>query len=65
MLTINSVPAATFIKDAYDLGDDLSGPGRYELDDPIQTELRHIKGWITSAEHDALQSRSKPAKRGS
>lgn len=58
MLTINGEPAATFIKNAYDLYDDLSGHGRYDLDDPIQTELRHIKGWIQMAERDALQART-------
>jgi hypothetical protein len=57
MLLINGVEAATFIKNAYDLRDDLSGPGRYDLDDPVQTELRCIRDWITMAENDALKSR--------
>lgn len=56
-LEINGVPAATFIKRAYDLGDDLNGPGRYDLSDPVQTQLRHIKGWIEMAERDALDAR--------
>jgi hypothetical protein len=57
MLTIEGVPAAKFIKEAYDLGADLTGPGRYDLDDPVQTQLRHIKGWIEMAERDALKGR--------
>lgn len=57
MLTINGIPAVTFIKDVYGLNEDLSGPGYYDLSDPIQTQLRHIKGWIEMAQHDALQSR--------
>lgn len=56
-LTINGVPAADFIKRAFDLGSTLNGPGRFELDDPIQTNLRHIKGWIEQAERDALDAR--------
>jgi hypothetical protein len=56
-LEINNVPASKFIKEAFDLNDDLSGPGRFDMHDPIQTELRHIKGWITMAENDALESR--------
>jgi hypothetical protein len=56
-LVINGVGAITFIKRAYDLGDDLTGPGRYDLSDPIQQQLRHIKKWIEMAERDALKSR--------
>jgi hypothetical protein len=56
-LTINGVPAADFIKRAYDLGSNLNGPGRFEVDDPIQTNLRHIKGWVEQAERDALDFR--------
>ena len=52
ILEINGVPAATFIKRAYDLG--------YDLDDPVQQQLRHIKGWIEMAERDALQARAVP-----
>jgi hypothetical protein len=58
-LQINGVDAVRFIKRAFDLDDDLNGPGRYELKDPIQTELRNIKGWIQMAEHDALESRKR------
>ena len=57
-LGINGIPAAEFIKRAFDLGHDLNGPGRYEIDDPVQSELRHIKGWIESAERDALDARN-------
>lgn len=53
-LTINGVPAAKFVKRAYDLGDDLNGPGRFDLDDPVQRQLRAVKGWIEQAERDAL-----------
>ena len=56
-LTINGVPAADFTKRAYDLGSNLSGLGRFELNDPIQTNLRHLKGWIEQAERDALDAR--------
>jgi hypothetical protein len=56
-LKINGVDAATFIKLAYGLRADLSGPGHFDLDDPVQTELRHIRDWITMAEKDALDSR--------
>lgn len=56
-LRINGMKASTFIKRAYGLGGDLNGPGRYELDDPVQTELRHIKGWIEMAERDTLDAR--------
>jgi hypothetical protein len=57
-LKINGVEAVTFIKQAYGLGADLNGPGRYDLSDPVQTQLRHIKGWIEMAERDALRARS-------
>lgn len=56
-LKINGIDACTFIKRAYDLGDHLEGRGRYDHNDPIQTELRHIKGWIEMAQRDALDSR--------
>lgn len=52
-LRINGVKAAEFIKRAYGLGDNLNGDGRYDLKDPVQTELRAIKGWIEMAERDA------------
>lgn len=51
-LRINGVEAAEFIKRAYGLGGDLTGPGRADFSDPVQTELRHIKGWIEMAERD-------------
>lgn len=57
-LTINGVPAAEFIKRAYGLGADCNGDGRYDHGDPVQTELRHIKGWIEMAQRDALDARS-------
>lgn len=57
-LRINGMKAAEFIKRAYGLGDELSGVGRYELNDPVQQELRHIKGWIEMAERDSLDARS-------
>lgn len=64
-LRINGIKAATFIKRAYALGSDLNGPGRYDQTDPVQRELRNIKGWIEMAERDALDARSpKPAKPG-
>lgn len=56
-LTINGMRAVDFIRRAYDLGTDLNGPGRYDMQDPIQQELRNIKGWIEMAEHDALEAR--------
>lgn len=56
-LEINGLRAVDFIRRAYDLGDDCSGRGRYELDDPVQTELRHIQGWIQMAQTDALDAR--------
>lgn len=56
-LKINGVKPADFIKLAYDLGVDLKGPGRYDLSDPIQTELRRVSDWVKMAEHDALESR--------
>lgn len=59
MLEINGVPAAKFIKEAYGLGEKLDGPGRYDLNDPVQKELRTIRGLITMAESDALQARRK------
>jgi hypothetical protein len=56
-LRINGIKAAEFIKRAYGLGGDLNGAGRFDLNDPVQTELRHIKGWIEMAERDALDAR--------
>jgi hypothetical protein len=56
-LRINGIKAAEFIKRAYGLGGDLGGAGRYDQSDPVQTELRHIKGWIEMAERDALDAR--------
>lgn len=58
-LRINGLPAPEFIKRAYDLGHDLNGPGRFDLDDPIQAELRAVCGWIQMAEHDALNARKR------
>lgn len=57
-LRLNDMRAVDFIRRAYDLGTDLNGPGRYDMNDPIQAELRRIKDWITMAEHDALQARA-------
>jgi hypothetical protein len=59
-LRINGVPAARFIKRAYDLGDDLNGPGRFDMTDATQGELRRIRDWITMAEQDALDARKTP-----
>ena len=56
-LRINGLRAVDFIRRAYDLGNDCNGPGRYDLDDPVQTELRHIQGWIQMAQTDALDAR--------
>lgn len=56
-LRINGVPAAKFAKRAYDLGDDLSGPGRFDMRDPTQAKLRRVRDWIAMAEHDALDAR--------
>lgn len=57
-LRINGIKAVKFIKRAYGLGGDGEGTGRYDMSDPVQTELRHIKGWIQMAERDALDARS-------
>ena len=57
LLMINGENPASFIKKAYGFGVDLSGPGRYDVNDPVQTELRRIRDWITMAEHDALEAR--------
>jgi hypothetical protein len=54
-LRINGMRAVDFIRRAYDLGTDLNGLGRFDMKDPIQSELRNIKGWIEMAEHDALE----------
>lgn len=56
-LALEGSHVACFIKDAYDLGVKLDGPGRYDLGDPVQTQLRAIRDWITMAERDALDSR--------
>jgi hypothetical protein len=56
-LRINGIKAAEFIKRAYGLGGDLNGAGRFDMNDPVQTELRHVKGWIEMAERDALDAR--------
>ena len=58
MLEINGKPAVEFIKEAY--GVHPSGEPRYDLDDPVQTELRQIRDWITMAERDALKGRKRP-----
>lgn len=55
-LKINGVPACDFIKQAYGL--DPYGTPRFEMEDPIQRELRMVEGWIKMAQHDALQERS-------
>lgn len=64
MLEINGVPAIKFIRAAYDLGENLDGPGRYDMHDEVQQDLRNIKGWIQMAEHDALEGRPKPESGG-
>jgi hypothetical protein len=56
-LTFRGISPATYIKLAYGLGANLDGPGRFDLNDPLQRELRRIRDWITMAEHDALESR--------
>lgn len=58
-LRINGVHAATFAKRAYDLGDKLDGPGRFDMNDPTQAKLRRVRDWITMAESDALASRKR------
>lgn len=58
MLEINGVPAAKFIKEAYGLGENLDGRGNYDPNNAVQTELRHVRDWITMAEQDALQARA-------
>jgi hypothetical protein len=58
ILFINGVPAPQFIKEAFGLGKDLSGPGRYDQKDPVQQALRNIRDWVRMAEHDALESRN-------
>lgn len=55
-LKFNGLAPAEFIKRAYGL-DELGGPGRFDMRDPVQEELRRIKGWIQMAEYDALESR--------
>lgn len=55
-LRINGVPAAKFAKRAYDLGDDLSGPGRFDMNDPTQAKLRRVRSWIHMAEQDAVDA---------
>lgn len=56
-LKFNGIEPAEFIKRAYGLGRKLDGPGRFDMKDPVQQELRRIRDWITMAEHDALESR--------
>ena len=56
-LRINGIHAAKFAKRAYDLGDDLKGPGRFDMSDPTQAKLRRVRDWIKMAERDALDSR--------
>lgn len=56
-LTFNGLKPAEFIKRAYGLGAALDGPGRFDMNDPVQKELRLIRDWITMAEHDALEAR--------
>jgi hypothetical protein len=49
---LDGKPAVEFIKSAYGLM-----PGQtptFDMDNPTQTALRRIKGWIEMAEHDAL-----------
>lgn len=55
-LRINGIPAAKFAKRAYDLGDDLKGPGRFDMKDPTQAKLRNVRDWIRMAESDAIDS---------
>ena len=55
-LRINGLRAVDFIRRAYDLGDDCNGEGRFDLSDPVQTELRHIQGWIQMAQTDAMEA---------
>lgn len=61
-LRINGMKAADFIRRAYDLGDDCNGRGRFDMRDPIQTELRHIEGWIKMAQTDALDAMTSRAR---
>lgn len=61
-LRINGLHAAKFAKRAYDLGDDLQGPGRYDMKDPTQAKLRCVRDWIKMAESDALDSRRAAAR---
>ena len=56
-LTINGMRAPDFIKRAYGLGADCNGPGRFDIHDPVQAELRRIGDWIAMAEKDALDAR--------
>jgi hypothetical protein len=56
-LRINGIPAAKFAKRAYDLGDKLDGPGRFDPKDPTQQKLQLVHDWIEMARHDALESR--------
>lgn len=56
-LRINGIHAAKFAKRAYDLGDKLDGPGRFDMNDPTQAKLRRVRDWIRMAEQDALDSR--------
>ena len=53
-LRINGIHAAKFAKRAYGLGDDLDGPGRFDMKDPTQAKLRRVRDWISMAENDAI-----------
>jgi hypothetical protein len=55
-LTINGESAVEFIKRAYGL--ELGGTPRFDLNDPVQAELRMIHGWIDMAQRDALKERA-------
>lgn len=55
-LRINGIHAAKFAKRAYDLGDDLRGPGRFDMRDPTQAKLRRVRDWIRMAESDAIDA---------
>ena len=54
-LKINGQDAVAFIKEAYGL--DGNENGYYDLYDPKQQALRHVRDWITMAESDALLAR--------
>ena len=56
---INGEEPVVFIKKAFGIGEggDYEA-GYFDLDDPVQKQLRMIKAWITMAMHDALQART-------